>query len=140
MKIKLSRLLQALTLAILAAACSAEPEGSTPEKERTVPYPGSELVTGPPRFHDLSKELREELGVGPDDFVVAITEKGPIIYCKGKCPDKPMHELGSKGHFPAGKKAFQFIEIWQTRESPSCYEYRDGNGYTKWYPSPPCPM
>ena len=139
MKIQLSCLLQALILAIPAAA--ADPEGSTAAYEQAKQCPDPELAAFPPEARPLSTEVRREvLGVGPDDFVMAITEKGPIIYCTEKgCPKDPgLHGPGSR--FPAGKKVFQFIEILETRSSPSCYWYRDGNGHTRWVPSPPCPL
>lgn len=132
MKVQLSCLLQALILVISAAAC-AGPGDSRSEYDQTKPSADPELAGGSTEIREISATTLDALGVGPKDFVMAITEKGPIIYCTDKeCFAEP-HKRDY--HFPPrGEKVYQFIEVIQTKRNPTCYSYRDGAGYMQWRP------
>ena len=90
---------------------------------------------------DLPPEARKLLGIDEKDYgvtsLIAITEKGPILYkinegatakrTKGKGKESPLNRT------LVGK-----FSIHRFKDSPTC-DYFDFNGHRYWYPSPPCP-
>lgn len=81
----------------------------------------------------LPNKIRKSLGLKPDDFVMAMTPTKTIIF-----NSEDFKGRTGEGESAFGRTLIKNVQITQSRNSPDCFSYRDGEGNQKWWPKD-CP-
>lgn len=113
--------------------CAAVQSGDKPDRPPRYDVKPGETINGLEQRY-ISPELWKKLGLGDRAMLIAMEKGKSIIFTSGGLRS-PKH---AKNVFPKGRKLVNEIRILQTRNSPDCFSYRDGEGNEKWWPKD-CP-